>query len=140
MTVEWNGHTEGDDYLDNQLHAIDECFVTMFAADVDNPDQVARFFDLIAAQAESEPEQTRQEANFRNAIGETGKPVSDVTEPLPVIRPQRAIQLSGSGGIIAIALGMVALLATLLVVSGLSAAPGPEAKLNQAGVLEKPDQ
>jgi NitT/TauT family transport system substrate-binding protein len=142
MTVSWNGHTEGDDYLDSQLHAINKRLVEMFMADVDNPVQVARFFDLIETQAESERERARQETHFRDIVGTDGgtaKLVSGDTEPLPVIRARRAIHLPGSGGIIAIALGMVVLLVAFLVVSRLQASPGSEAKLTLTGGLEKPD-
>ena len=142
MTVSWNGQTEGDDYLDGQLNAINKRLFEMFAADVDNPVQVAWFFDLIDTQAESERERTRQELHFRDTVGmdsETATLVSSDTEQLPAIRARRAIHLPGSGGIIAIALGMVALLVALLVVSELQESPGPEARLALAEGLEKPD-
>jgi NitT/TauT family transport system substrate-binding protein len=143
MTVSWHGQPEDDDYLDGQLHAIDKRLVEMFAADVGNPVQLERFFDLIDRQEDSEREQARQDTYFRNSIGgdgETTRLVSGDTEPLPVIRTRRAVHLPGPVGVgaIAIALGMIALVAFVLV-SGFRAAPGPEAKLAIADGLEKPD-
>jgi NitT/TauT family transport system substrate-binding protein len=141
MNAHWNDRTAGDIRLDDRLRELDEHLTEVFAVDLDDPDQLAAFSELVDRQAaRGVRAPAHRQTSSCDALGSTGSAVTRRLSGTGAHRRPVAVARSHSIGIrvaIACASAMV-LVAALLVATGV-VTPFHPSNLTKGSDLEKPD-